>query len=263
MPTVRHAASLARAAWHRGLATIGLTHSERRISADAQSYWAQPADEDWKDNSHWADGPVFGNSDLWREIGRRHLELFHRGARLAEFTRPWDRIVEWGCGGGANAIHFAPRARQEFVGIDISADSLIECERQVKEVCDTPFRGLEIDITDPEAVLRQITEPCDIFLCLYVFEVLPTPEYGHRVLRLAHQMLAPGGLALVQIKYDDGRWVSKPRRRAYKSGISQMTTYPIAGFWQLAERCGFQPQGIELVPQNELDDRYAYFFLSK
>jgi len=124
----------------------------------------------------------------------------------------------------------------------------------VKQVCDTPFRGVEIDVADPEAVLRQITEPCDIFLCLYLFEVLPTPEYDERVLRLAHQMLAPGGLALIQIKYDDGR-ASKPRRRAYTSGISQVTTYPIGGFWQLAERCGFTPEGIELVPENELDTR--------
>ncbi|MEU0531253.1 hypothetical protein [Amycolatopsis tolypomycina] len=70
----------------------------------------------------------------------------------------------------------------------------------------------------------------------------------------------PGGLALIQIKYDAGRRRTKPRRRAYRSGLAEMTTYPIDGFWQLAQRCGLTPQAVHLIPKNE---RYAYFFLLK
>ncbi|WP_017985561.1 methyltransferase domain-containing protein [Amycolatopsis methanolica] len=102
-----------------------------------------------------------------------------------------------------------------------------------------------------------------MFLCLYVFEVLPTPEYGERILRLAHRMLAPGGLALIQIKYDEGRWLTRPRRRSYRTGPAQMTTYAIPEFWKLAARVGLRPEAIELVPENELDERYAYFFLTR
>ncbi|OXM70718.1 SAM-dependent methyltransferase [Amycolatopsis sp. KNN50.9b] len=258
----RRVISLARAAWHRGLAGIGLTQSERRLAADAQLFWTDRADRGWKDNSHWADAPVFGEKVPWQEIGRRHLDMFRRGARMAGFDRPWERVVEWGCGGGANAVHFAPHAR-EFIGVDISTESLLECEKQVKSVCDTPFRAVAIDVPRPESVLREVPEPCDVFLCLYVFEVLPTPEYGERILRLAHRMLSPGGLALIQIKYDEGRWVTRPRRRSYRTGPSQMTTYAIPEFWQLAARVGFRPEAIELVPENELDKRYAYYFLSK
>jgi hypothetical protein len=29
----------------------------------------------------------------------------------------------------------------------------------------------------------------------------------------------------------------------------------------VARRCGFAPQAVRLVPRNELDERYAYFFL--
>jgi hypothetical protein len=79
----------------------------------------------------------------------------------------------------------------------------------------------------------------------------------------SHDLLAPGGLALIQIKYDEGRFWTRPRRRAYRSGIADMTTYPIAEFWQLAARCGLRPESIELVSKNELDERYAYFLLSK
>jgi SAM-dependent methyltransferase len=246
----------------RTLVDLGFRQSESRISADSQRYWARPGGERWTGNSHWRAASVFDGGDLWSRIGREHLELFERAARMVGFDRPWDRVVEWGCGGGANAVHFAPRA-QEFVGIDISKDTLDECAKQVASVCDTPFRSVPIDVAAPEEALRQVDGQCDIFLCFYVFELIPTPEYGARILRIARELLAPGGLALIQIKYDDGRWSTKPRRRSYATAVADMTTYPIPSFWQLAENCGFTPEMVHLVPRNELDERYAYFLLTK
>jgi hypothetical protein len=35
---------------------------------------------------------------------------------MVGFTRPWHGVLERGCGGGANAVHFAQRAT-EFVGV--------------------------------------------------------------------------------------------------------------------------------------------------
>ncbi len=247
---------------HRSLATLGATQSQRRIAADAQDYWQQPAGDRWRANSHWRDAPGFRENDLWSAIGRDHLELFERGARMTGFTRSWNRIVDWGCGGGANAVAFAPRAEHYF-GVDISGETLKECEREVADACATPFTPVSIDVDEPEAALRQITEPCDVFLSFYVFELIPTPEYGERLLRIAARLLAPGGLALIQIKYDPGSWRTRPRRRNYRSGLAEMTTYPIAAFWELAERCGLEPETVQLVPHNALDRHYAYFFLSK
>jgi cyclopropane fatty-acyl-phospholipid synthase-like methyltransferase len=182
--------------------------------------------------------------------------------RMMGFERPWNRVLEWGCGGGANAVHLAPRAK-EFIGVDVSADSLRECQRQVNSVCVTPFRPVLVTVAEPEQVLRHVDGPCDLFLCVYVFELIPTPEYGGRLLRIARELLASDGLALVQIKYDAGRWWTKSRRRAYRSGAAKMTTYPIDVFWELAVTCGLQPESVQLVPKNELDRRYAYFLLSK
>ncbi|MFC5993283.1 class I SAM-dependent methyltransferase, partial [Pseudonocardia hispaniensis] len=166
----------------------------------------------------------------------------------------------WGCGGGANAVAFAPQAR-EFIGVDVSPESLRECERQVARVCDTPFRPVLIDVAAPEAALEAIPGPCEAFLSFYVFELLPTPAYGERILRIAHRLLAPGGLALIQIKYDTGSWRTKPRGRSYRFGPAGMTSYPIPAFWQLAQRCGLRPEYVHLVPRDELDERYAYFLL--
>jgi SAM-dependent methyltransferase len=246
----------------RTLVSLGFRQSEARISADSQRYWARSGGKRWAADSHWRSAPVFDGSDLWSRIGREHLDLFERGARMVGFTRPWRRVVEWGCGGGANAVHFAPRA-DEFVGIDISTDTLDECARQVATVCDTPFRSVPIDVADPEQATRLVDGECDIFLCFYVFELIPTPEYGARILRIARELLAPGGLALIQVKYDDGRWSTRPRRRSYTAGLADMTTYPVPAFWQLAENCGFTPEMVHLVPRNQLDERYAYFLLTK
>ncbi|VVJ21692.1 Methyltransferase type 11 [Amycolatopsis camponoti] len=258
----RHAASGAENLLQRALVSAGARQSEARIAADAQDYWQRPADATWRGNSHWRDAPVFGDSDLWNRLGTEHLAMFDAGARMCGFDRPWQRVLEWGCGGGANAVHFAPRAT-EFVGVDISPETLVECEKQVGAVCDTPVRSIAIDVADPESAVPRIGGPCDVFLSFYVFELVPTPEYGERLLRIAHDVLAPGGLALIQVKYSDGRWRTRSRRRAYRRGLAEMTTYPIDEFWRIAQRCGFAPQAVQLVPRNELDERYAYFFLRR
>jgi len=205
---------------------------------------------------------VFDDGDLWSRIGRDHLNLFERGARMAGFTRKWDRIVDWGCGGGANAVWFAPHAR-EYIGVDIADETLRTCEREVAGACDTPFTPVRITVDAPEAALEHVRNACDVFLCFYVFELIPTPEYGERLLRIASRMLAPGGLAMIQIKYDTGSWWTRPRRRNYRSGLAEMTTYRIDQFWQLATRYRFTPQAVHVVPQNELDHHYAYFVLTK
>lgn len=262
MSRIKRWGATAEAFVQRSLASVGLRQSESKISRDSQVYWSHPEGKRWKADSHWQDAPVFAGTDLWSRIGRQHLDMLDRGARMVGFDRPWHRVIEWGCGGGANAVHFAPRAK-EFIGVDISAESLRECTRQVDAACETSFQPVLVDVADPEKALREVGESCDIFLCFYVFELIPTPEYGERLLRIARELLAPGGLALVQVKYDAGRWSTRPRRRAYRSGLAEMTTYPIASFWELAEACGLQPEAIRLVPKNELDERYAYFLLSR
>jgi SAM-dependent methyltransferase len=246
---------------HRILSAAGLSQSDSKISADAQAYWAQPGSSAWLSDSHWRNGPAFAENSIWPEIGRRHLNMFERGARAVEFNRPWTRILEWGCGGGANAIHFAPRA-QEFIGVDISAETLIECGREVSSVSNADWRPVQIEVGTPEQAVREFGG-CDIWLSFYLFELIPSPDYGERLLRIAYQMLTPGGLAFIQIKYGDGRWSTRSRRRSYRSGLASMTTYRIDEFWTLAERCGFKPETIELVPINELDQRYAYFLLTR
>lgn len=255
-------ASKAKTLAYRAMSTAGPRQPEPKISADAQQYWNDTSGARWSSDSHWRGASLFAGTDLWSDIGRRHLDMFDRGVRFVGREPRWDRVLEWGCGGGANAIHFAPRAR-EFIGVDVSPESLQECARQVADVCDTSFHEILVDVPSPESVFDELARPCDVFLCFYVFELIPSPAYGSRLLHIAHRLLGPDGLALIQIKYDEGRWRTRPRRRGYRSGLANMTTYTIPAFWQLATRSGFKPELVELVPKNELDERYAYFLLSR
>lgn len=261
LSTVKHGVRRAQDTAHRLLATAGLRQSEIKISSDAQAYWNSPETARWRSDSHWRTGAAFAGTDLWSEIGRRHLTIFERATRTVGFQRNWGRVLEWGCGGGANAVHFAPRA-DEFIGVDVSAESLAECGREVAAVTDTPWRPVLIDVAEPEQALREVPG-CDVWMSFYVFELVPSPEYGQRLLSIARRMLSSGGLALVQIKYSDGRWATRSRYRSYRSGLASMTTYRIEEFWVLAERSGLVPETVELVPRNELDERYAYFLLRR
>ena len=42
-----------------------------------------------------------------------------------------------------------------------------------------------------------------------------------------------------------------------------MTSFPIHEFWELTQQWGFTPEAVRLVPRNQLDERYAYFFLTR
>lgn len=247
---------------HRVLSTIGLRQSDDRLNADSQRFWDDADDDRWATNSHWASGPVFRDNDLFDVIGERHLRMFERAARALEFKEPWGRIVDWGCGGGMNAVRFAPRAT-EYVGVDISAKSLAECRRQVASVCETPFSAVQISVEDPQQGARQIDQ-ADVFLSYYVFELLPNPRSGERILECAWRILRPGGLAMIQIKYSDGRWSHRSRMRSYASSFAHMTTWRPDEFHLLANSVGFEPITVEFLPVDELGDvRYAYFLLRR
>lgn len=172
------------------------------------------------------------------------------------------RTLEWGVGGGANAVHFAPLA-DVFIGVDIVQASLEEAGRQVEMACSTPYIPVLIDIDAPEKIRSQLRQPCDLFLSFYVFELLPSEDYGWRVLELAFELLSPGGVALIQIKYSTVKRQTWSRGFDYRRNLANMTTFPIDEFWGHAQRVGFDPQAVALVPENKLDRRYAYFVLKK
>jgi hypothetical protein len=244
-----------RARWDR----VGVPQAEDRVVAEAAAFWTDPRAEGWRPASHWHDGL----GGLWDSVGEESLRISERLVRVTGRGLPAGRTIDWGAGGGANAVAFAPRC-EEFVAADVVRSSIEECARQVRRVCDTPVRTELIDIVEPEAVAQRLgSGSCDLFLCFYVFELLPSKAYGARVLAIAADLLRPGGVAVVQVKYATADVETWSRRRAYRRGLAAMTTYGIDEFWRLSTRQGLTPRAIELVPSNELDQRYAYYLLTK
>lgn len=240
---------------------FGPAESVQRRSRQAGEYWSDSADPAWQSNSHWRDS--LGTDEKWLAIGREHLALFDVFAKALSFDRPLRRVVEWGAGGGANATHFAPRAK-EFVAVDISVDSVEECRRQVTRVCDTEFTGVVSEISAPERVIADIGDgSCDLFLCFYVLELVPSTEQALEIVRVAGRLLDTGGLAVIQTKYRTADRRTESRRRGYRRNLANMTTFGIDEFWIASAVNGLVPRLITLVPHNELDERYAYYALVK
>ena len=252
---LRSGARAARERWDR----FGLTQPESRRARDAATYWGDPSAPNWQSNSHWREGLV----EEWDAVGRDSLDISERLVRVTGSGLPTRRTVEWGCGGGANAVHFAPRC-EEFVAVDVVAASLDECERQVRKACATPVRKVLVDLPAPEAAVGRIGRgSCDLFISFYVFELVPSREYGARLLSVARDLLAPGGVAVIQVKYATVEAMTRSRRRAYRRDPAAMTTYPIDEFWITASERGLTPHALSIVPFNALDQRYAYFVLTK
>lgn len=264
MGIVGQAKGLAREFVDRSAVRLGLGHSEERLARDAREYWQGSSGADgWRNNSHFRDGSVFAADVSWESVGQDHWALFERLARTTAFDGRIGTAVEWGCGGGANAIAFAPHCEKAFIGVDIAQDTIDECAKQAAAATDVSFTGVLADLERPETAAAEIGS-CDLFLSLYVLELVPSPEYGLRLMRIARDLLDSGGLAFVQIKYDTGHWRTASRRRGYRGSVAaSMTTYPIDGFWQQMTEIGLRPEACYLVPENSLDSRYAYFLLSK
>ncbi|WP_327633736.1 class I SAM-dependent methyltransferase [Kribbella sp. NBC_00482] len=259
---VAEAKSLVVQAIDRATVRLGFGHSQERLVDDAKTYWVDgTAEPTWRGFSHFRDAGVFQTTD-WTAVGREHWDLFQHLEQVRGADERYSRIVEWGCGGGANALAFAPHC-DEFVGVDVNPQTLDECGRQLAAVPTTKFTPILADMSNPEAAAGQIGD-VDVFLCLYVLELVPSPEYGLRVMQIAHDRLKAGGVAFVQTKYQTANWRTASRRHRYRgSRASGMTSYPIDTFWTQATDLGFQPEACYLVPHNSLDERYAYYLLSK
>ena len=238
---------------------LGGRRFKDRISDQAAEYWSAAANPEWEANSHWRNGI---GDEAWLEVGRDHWTIYQRFARALEITAP-GIAIEWGAGGGASAVAFAPHA-ERFIAADISQDNLDECVRQVQAACDTPIETRRIDLANPEQAIEGLRGSCGTFLCLYVIELTTGPDEVRTILRIAEQLLAPGGFALVQMKYhtSDGRTRGRPGL-AYARNIALTTTFTIEQFWHITNDCGLRPHLITLVPETRLDYRYAYYALTK
>jgi len=243
-----------------------LYKSEDKRISDSKEYWTGDYSGNSKlaQDAHWRGKGIFEDEERWLKVGEENLDLITRYSGILNLHFPLKQIVEWGCGGGANAIHFAPKT-DEFVGVDITPGSLEECEQQVRKSGLNNFRPILIDASHPESIINEININPDLFLCTYVYELLPSPAYGLIILKIANTILKKDAIALIQIKYNDGKKLCCTKRWRYKDNPYNMTAYSIEQFWNYAVEYGFEPIGVTLKPKQPLvnDQHYAYYILRK
>lgn len=233
--------------------------SPETLARDAGQYWSQSASVPWiRDLSHWRGRGRWADDNTWAGMGKRHLQMFQDLRTLARHPQPVRSMIEWGPGGGANAVVFA-REIETFYGVDVSTANLAECGRQLAADGYDGWRPVEIDATRPRGALDAITHPVDFFLSTAVFQHFPGKEYGVEVTRIAHDLLAPGGLGLIQIRYDDGSETLRPKDRDYAKNAVTFTSYRIDEYWQIARGAGFEVLSVVLWPE----DCYASYWLRK
>jgi hypothetical protein len=232
---------------------------EEKICKDARQFWNHEDNSGvLADHSHWLGAGRWSERTRWFQIGRDYLKMYQTLRLLSGNETPLSHMVEWGPGGGANALAFSSEVRS-FYGVDISMLSLKECERQLTAKGFAGFKPVLIPIENPSQCLKAIEGPVQFFLSTAVYQHFPSKEYGIEVTRLAHKMLVENGTALLQIRYDDGRREYRPKRRDYSRNVVTFTSYNLGEFWEICVKIGFTPLAITLNP----DINYAYFFLQK
>jgi SAM-dependent methyltransferase len=241
--------------------------SEAELAAASMKYWNEgdKAGIDLGDYSHWKGTGPWQDHQKWLALGRVHFEMYERLCLYTGVRRPLESAIEWGCGGGANAIHFVDEVKR-FCGVEIARASLDECGRVLAEAGYKGFEPVLIAADTPESALQQAAGPFDLFLSTYVFELIPGRAYGERIARVAFDLLKPGGLALIQIRYDDGSNRSNQKTENYFDNACRFTSYRVEDFWVRMQAIGFQPLYVRLVPKlipGFSGDLYAYFAMVK
>jgi hypothetical protein len=242
--------------------TLGLAQSEQRLARDAQAYWSDTDNAIVPEYAHWRGAGVFADEQRWLAIGAAQIALFDRLAPAAGLPRHFDRVIEWGCGGGANAVHFMPRART-LVGVDIAPATLGECARQMEGLGRAAdFQPVQIDVARPEMVLDKVApSSCDLFYSLHVFELLPGTDYVHRLLRLAHVLLRDGGAAFIQLRFDRGAVRTAARRWSYANNLTSTANMRAEAFWDAALAAGLAPQAAYFLPFQAINNQTNYLYV--
>jgi len=237
-----------------------LTQSEKQRAGDAAHFWSESEqDETIQGLSHWRGAGRYSDDRVWLAIGEEHLKQFETLQYLTK-KGPIDSMIEWGPGGGSNAVAFSSTV-SKFYGVDISQANLDECKRQLSAAGFSGFHPVLVDPSDLSKVkstCKSSIDPVDFFLSVAVFQHFPSKEFGLDVLSVARSQLKPDGIALIQTRYDDGTRRTRSKTANYRHNAIFFTSYGIEEFWDAAVARGFKPLAVILVP----GVCYAYYFLS-
>lgn len=227
-------------------------------SEQASDFWSSSDKlESAKDMAHWR-GEGRWNENKWLSVGEESYALFEELCRIVNVDpKTLKSMIEWGPGGGSNLYKFSDSFDNIF-GVDISKASLEECRLQLEHKGFGEFKSILIE-DNPDIVLDTVDGKLDFFLSVAVFQHFISKSYGLRVLDIASELLKPGGLAIVQIRYCGSQNEYPDLEKNYKDNLVYFTTYDIDEFWQECVLGGFEPISVKLDPKTN----YAFYFLRR
>jgi len=237
---------------------VPLDRDEQQLRQDAADYWSASQDSDKvRDMSHWRNVGRFEDAK-WHRIGENNRANWKALAARTGRPATIGRMVEWGPGGGSNAVAFAELAG-EFYGVDISQANLEECQRQLATADYRGFHPILIPAQQPQRCLEHIDQgSVDFFLSTAVFQHFPSKQYGETIVGIVKRLLAVDGLAIIQTRFDDGSEKYAAKRRNYKKHASFFTSYRVEEFWKICESHSLRPLQVSLNTQIN----YAVYFIA-
>jgi len=205
---------------------------------EAQQFWNRD-DARRRAWSHWRGYGRWKDPAHWYALGQKNLRRYDCLRDLAGDMRQV-RMCEYGCGGGANVVAFAGRF-EAIYGVDVSLENLKEADRRAQQCGFVGFEPVLTEVSRPELVLASIPA-VDFFLTVSVLQHVPSQAYGLRVVRLAHDLLVPGGTAIFQVRiYEEGdpqRF--RPKTKDYERNAMSMTSYGDEQFAEILNDCGLE-----------------------
>lgn len=213
--------------------------------------------------SHWRGYGRYKDEAVWLRIGEgsvRRINTILRTEKIKDFWAKPRVVLEWGSGGGANAIAFRDHAKA-YYGVDISKQNLNEAARVMREANSSIFKPALID-SGPKDVLSAVKQKIDVFISTAVFQHFPSKEYGVEVLSVLAKLCHTGALGFIQIRFADsgGRISGNASVDEYKKNYLQATVYAIDEFWTICENAGF---AVRAVTDLKTSNNYVTFHLRK
>jgi hypothetical protein len=241
-----------------------VSDSPVKLLHDNRVYWERAgSDSKISDYAHWKNVGRFKNAKAWSRIGEENFTRYKKLLKLMGGcgAEKLDSMVEWGVGGGANAVVFGD-AVDFFYGIDIARSSLDESRKQMDAIgLGQKYFPLIADKDVVGNILQLSPKGIDFFLSTATYQHFPHVAYAKYVTTSAFKILRPGGLALIQTRYADGSRFYATKTRDYGVGKNaiRFLSFNVNEFALLCEKIGFK------VLMTETVDRinYCYYYLQK
>lgn len=160
------------------------------------------------------------------------LTLDHYNKIFRELP-PNKTLVDWGCGGGAN-IHAMVSAglANRVYAVDICQYTLDAAARAAP----IPIIPILIDPFKPRAAVSKINGKAGMFLCTDVLQHIPSIDHGAELVRIAYDVLAPGGHAMFSARIVG----TQTRSDSYTNGFLRWTVYDAGVMRDQASFAGFE-----------------------